>query len=161
MTYEVQEFIQDNIELINANEWETVYDNALFTLDSTSTGQVTQCLLQAGVDPVKQGALDHIPEYYLSDADIEQFVIPSGVKELCEGCFSYSKLTSIILPQSVEVIGPYAFYECVNLKHVLVLGDIRDTGAQAFFNSSATIHCSEGSLMHKYAEVNELNVEFI
>lgn len=162
MTYEVQEFIKDNIDLIEDNRWDQVYDNASFTLDSDSQGQLTIALLKANIDPVGTGLIDYIPEYYLSGAHIKTYDIPYTVHSLDEGCFSYSDIETITLPPSVSSIGPYVFYDCAMLRRVVVLGDIQEIGAGVFqgcFNP--IIVCKKDSVMYKYALVNNMEIELI
>ena len=125
LTFEVKEFIEDNIDLIESGAWDQIYDNAKFTLDSESTGNFTEAMLAIGEDPLD--TLDYIPDYYLSEAKIESFNIPDHIHELCEGCFSYSSLKEIVIPDSVTTIGMYAFYECPQLKRITIPPTVTST----------------------------------
>lgn len=154
LTFEVKEFIEDNIELINDAKWDQVYDNARFTLDSTSTGGVTQALLDCGIDPIVEGDLDYIPEYYLSDTNIETFDVPSTVVHLGEGCFSYSKLKKMIIPEQVKSVGSYAFYDCFELREIIFLTDNCKFGAHflSHFPEDLIIRCKKDSRVSSYLQ---------
>lgn len=158
LTFEVKEFIEDNIDLIEDRAWDQIYDNARFTLDSESTGGFTLAMLDIGEDPLD--TLDYIPDYYLSDAKIESFNIPNHILELCEGCFSYSSLKKIIIPDSVTTIGMYAFYECPLLKRITIPPTVTSIEGNAFQNTDCVIVCKEGSEADNIAKFNELEVEY-
>ena len=51
--------------------------------------------------------------------NVKSVVIPSGVTELREFCFSRSGIESVTIPASVTSIHPYAFQYCRNLKNLL------------------------------------------
>lgn len=163
MEYVIKEFIEDNIDLIEEKDWDTVYDNAVFNLDSTSVGLFTVAMLKAGLNPIEEAGLDYIPSYYLSDVHLVSTKIPDGIHLLSEGCYCYSKLEKITIPESVEEIGDYVFYGCASLKEVTVLGHIRSVGSQVFHDchEDLVIRCKEGSVMDMYAQDCNLTVEYI
>ena len=158
LTFEVKEFIEDNIDLIEQGAWSQIYDNAFFTLDSTATGKFTQAILSIGEDPLI--ALDYIPEYYLSDCNIETFTIPNHILELYEGCFSYSSLKDIVIPDSVTTIGMYAFYDCTALERVKIPPNVISIEDNSFNNSKTIVVCKKGSYAEQYAQENQMNVEY-
>lgn len=162
MTDEVKEFIELNIDLIENNEWNKVYDNATIYLDSESTGGLTQVLLDIGIDPLQEQHLDYIPEYYLSGAAIDTFVIPSYIQELQEGCFSYSDIKELHIPEGVRTIGKYAFYECLSLHKIFIPSSVEDILDEAFdFTDGVVVYCSEGSYAHEYAMQHDMEVKLI
>ena len=162
MTDEVKEFIELNIDLIQNKEWNKVYDNASIYLDSESTGALTQVLLNIGIDPVQEQHLDYIPEYYLSGATIHTFVIPSHIQELQEGCFSYSDIKELSIPDGVKTIGKYAFYECISLHSIVIPTSVTDILEEAFeFTDNVTIYCQEGSYADSYAQSHDMAVHYL
>ena len=158
LTFEVKEFIENNIDLIEDRAWDQIYDNARFTLDSESTGGFTLAMLDIGEDPL--ATLDYIPEYYLSDAKIESFNIPTHIHELCEGCFSFSSLKEIIIPDGVTTIGMYAFYECSQLKRVVIPPSVQNIEGNSFYPFDGVIVCKEGSAAEIYAINCNIDVEY-
>ncbi len=59
------------------------------------------------------------------------------VKEISSYAFSGSSITGISMPDSIEIIGSYAFSDCKSLKCNLVLPtSLRETGSDAFKNCS-------------------------
>lgn len=158
LTFEVKDFIENNIELIEDRAWDQIYDNARFTLDSESTGGFTLAMLDIGEDPLK--TLDYIPEYYLSDAKIDSFTIPNHILELSEGCFAYSSLKEIIIPDGVTTIGMYAFYDCPQLKRVVIPPSVKHIEATSFYPSDVVIVCKEGSAAEMYAINWNMDVEY-
>lgn len=158
LTFEVQEFIKNNIDLIEDRAWDQIYDNAQSTLDSDSTGEFTLAMLDIGEDPLK--TLDYIPEYYLSDVKIDSFTIPNHILELGEGCFSFSSLKEIVIPDSVITIGMYAFYECSQLKRVVIPPSVQYIAGNSFYPFDGIIVCKEGSAAEIYAINCNIDVEY-
>lgn len=158
ITFEVKEFIENNIDLIEDRAWDQIYDNAKFTLDSESIGKFTEAMLSIGEDPLE--TLDYIPDYYLSDAEIESFNIPNHILELREGCFAYSSLKEIIIPDSVTTIGMYAFYECPQLKRVVISPSVQNIEGNSFYPFDGVIVCKEGSDAEIYAINCNIDVEY-
>ena len=158
LTFEVKEFIENNIDLIEDRAWDQIYDNARFTLDSESTGRFTLAMLDIGEDPLEY--LDYIPEYYLSDAKIDSFIIPDHILELSEGCFSYSSLKEIVIPYSVTTIGMYSFYDCPQLKRVVIPPTVQNIEGNSFYLFDGVIVCKEGSAAEIYAINCNIDVEY-
>ena len=163
LTFEVKEFIEQNIDLIEEKRWDEVYDNASFNLDSDSTGIFTKAMLDTGFDPIKEQELDWIPDYYLSSTSITHFAIPNTIHSLGEGCFSYSSLQRIIIPKSVETLRDYVFYECSKLTNITFLGDVKDIGSDIFYGHSVDliVKCKEGSYIADYCTEQNIKVEYI
>lgn len=158
MIQSVKEFIEDNIDLIEDRAWDQIYDNAVYHLDSESIGGFTLAMLSIGEDPLE--TLDYIPDYYLSDAKIESFNIPDHIHQLCEGCFSYSSLKEIVIPDSVTTIDMYAFYDCTDLERVKIPPNVISIADNSFNNSETIVVCKKGSYAEQYAQENQMNVEY-
>lgn len=158
LTFEVKEFIENNIDLIEDRAWGQIYDNARFTLDSESTGGFTLAMLDIGEDPLE--TLDYIPDYYLSDAKIEYFNIPNHIYLLAEGCFAYSSLREIVIPDSVTTIGMYAFYDCSQLKRVVIPPTVTSIEGTAFQHTDCVIVCKQESEADNLAKFHDLEVEY-
>lgn len=84
-------FIENNIDLIDANDFNALY------LDSKFIGvlerellrpRVTQKLLSCDINPLKY--MSYLPDYYSDDRFIEEFTIPSNIKSI--STYSLSRL---------------------------------------------------------------------
>ena len=68
---------------------------------------------------------------------IRRAVIPDGVYEV--GCFQRcSCLEEVVLPDSVQVISPYAFAGCTSLTTIKLPKHLQEIGTSAFYNSGLT-----------------------
>lgn len=165
LTFEVKEFIEQNIDLIEQKMWDKVYDNADFTLDSENTGNLTTILLDSGLDPIFEQGLSYIPKYYLSDQKITTFEIPSNITALKEGCFSYSTIQEITIPEAVQEIDDYVFCDCASLKEVTIFSYTAfiSKTAFAYCPKNMIVYCYEGSqVAYRLAELDEgFKVEYI
>ena len=133
------EFISDNAEEINNNDFELLYKK----IHAHIAGYFTLTLLEAGIDPLRYS--DTIYPYYLFGTGIDTFAVPSHIKEIDYGAFETctslkevtfaedsqlevihgaafqgTALSSIILPKNLKVIGRGAFEYCKNLSRVVI-----------------------------------------
>ena len=109
MDERVENFIKQNINLIQNQNWEEIYSEE-FPIGLTET------LLDCGINPLKQG-LNFIPENFLCECEtIKNFTIPDNITSIGDSAFSScDSLTSIVIPNSVTSIGRRAFYGCTSL----------------------------------------------
>ncbi len=100
----------DNISEINVDENNANYvsiDGVLFNRDVTTL--ISMPLAKTG-----------------------EYVVPSGVTSIEPLAFSYSKLSSVTLPDTVQVIGRRAFLDCRNLKSLSMYAGVTSIGEDAF-----------------------------
>ncbi len=64
-------------------------------------------------------------------------VIPGEVKIIGNRAFFGSGITELVVPEGVVKIEEYAFYECVDLKNVLIFDTVTEIGANAFRDCDA------------------------
>ena len=81
-------------------------------------------------------------EYYMADyndvkTSLTQLIIGDQVKVLPDGLAACSQITSIDLPESLEVIGDNTFYMCGLLTSVTIPVNVVDMGVHAFCNCEA------------------------
>lgn len=69
--------------------------------------------------------------------DGKELVIPEGVKEIGFAAFQGTGITKVVIPSSVEIIGEYAFGDCVKLETVVFLCDLKELPGYLFYNSTA------------------------
>ena len=118
---QVEQFIEENISLINESSkesWEEIYDK----IDSPAhTGEFTEILLEAGIDPTHK--LKYIPECFLFESDIKKYNISSNVDLICEYAFKQcDQLKEIFIPDNVLFIEEKAFLYCDSLRKVSLGG---------------------------------------
>lgn len=79
---------------------------------------------------------DELPAYSLAGMEIEDVVLPHGLRSVGEGAFSTSKIASIVLPETVYKIEDYAFAGCGQLKSIAVSRSVSTIGTGAFTGCS-------------------------
>ena len=124
MDEQVKKFIEDNINLIEDDtkeSWEEIYENACLKNEEHLKGKFTEVLLQAHINPLYK--MNYIPNYFLSDSNIEYFEIPPNIIKIEYWAFSNCKnLSKIIWPTSVKELGSSIFASCNKLKEITFLG---------------------------------------
>ena len=150
---DIEEFINDNIELIDENRWEELYEKAQDKL-SENTAKLTKSLLDADIHPEEY--LSKLPPYFLSNSDITKFDIPSNITSIrwgvFDGCINLtnikipntvisigsstfrgcSSLTSVTIGNSVKIIDDLAFVDCTSLTNIRIPKSVTSIGNAAF-----------------------------
>lgn len=134
----IKEFIEDNIELIDSNNFEELYLIAcdeLGTLEAIT--DMTHVLLDAGIKPLNY--LDFVPEGYLcKDVNIKELVLPEGIKRVEHGAFlKCSSIEKLTIPSSVEEIDRYAFASLDSLKTIYFNSKFCEIDGSAFAYSDS------------------------
>ena len=126
MDQKIAAFIEENINLIQRQKWEEIYEKEF------PTG-LTETLLNCGINPLDQG-LNYIPKYFLHNCkSIKEFTIPDSVKSIGYSAFSScDSLTNITIPNSVTNIGNDVFYDCNSLQNITIGNGVIRIGSSAF-----------------------------
>lgn len=80
---------------------------------------------------------------------IKHIELPENMKEIYTDMFSYGSLETIVIPDSVEIIGSAAFYSCKELTTVEMSGNnLKELGIKAFYccGNLTSIDLSNSSL---------------
>lgn len=146
----LQQFVEENIELIDDREFDTLYDRTVMFHDKpVNRAQLTELLEYTGIDPLEY--LEVVPASYLRASrtshpqvhipssvtaiegsafiktDIQKLVIDEGCTQILAHAFSMcSELVSVSLPRSLTYIGRAAFNCCEELKKIHYNGTIED-----------------------------------
>ena len=162
MNEQVKKLIVDYKELIKENNFAILYDNIMILeYPPEIIGEFTQTLLSAGINPLIDGNLLNVPDYYLSCLPIKTFKIPSNIIRLGEGCFAYcEKLENVIIPTNVKHIRSYAFAEC-GLKELYIPSTVTKIDQNAFFGTNITITCEHDSAADKYCQFYDVEVQYV
>lgn len=127
MTEELKNFIENNIELIESNNFAQLYmvaKNYFFNrfvsigLSGPYIGELTEVLLNVDIHP--EDYLEIIPKYYLyGSSTINTFHIPNNINKISSSAFERcDKLESITLSNSLINIGEEAFLGCSQLTRI-------------------------------------------
>ena len=141
MIPELKQFIEENIDLISANEFNDVYNKIK---SYTFTRLFTEAMLAAEINPLNY--TEAVPPRYLYESNIQhvdipvgiivinkysfadcrqikEVTIPEGVIKIGEGAFmSCDALEKLHLPSTLKYIDAGAFQWCMNLKEVTFAG---------------------------------------
>ena len=130
MNDNVKRFILDNQDLINNDKWEDVYEKAINELNAY-TGIFTELMLEVGIHPEEY--LKELPEYFLSNSNTKEFIIPDNIIYIGNWAFLYCHaLEHIVVNEDVKEIGEQAFYSCKNLTKVIIRNPEIEIAANAF-----------------------------
>lgn len=113
MFEQTQEYIEENVNLIDDGNWDILYSNCA----SAITGDLTQALNEAEIHPELE--LKVIPEYFCyAREDILTYDINPECTKI-DDCAFYNaeKLEQISLPDSIDYIGETVFANC-NLRKI-------------------------------------------
>ena len=146
----IQKLIEENIDYIEAENLDVVYDKAMSQMLKFNIGELTDVFYDAGIDPL--ASLTEIPPLFLDESRITALVVPDNIKkirksgfafsrldhielhkdcELSENCFYNSKIDSIIIPYIMNEVPDECFYGCFWLSEV-DLNAVEQIGAEAF-----------------------------
>lgn len=183
LTKNLKEFLEKNIELIEENKFDELYDKAENDLYfSQGIGTLTRTLLTANINPIEY--LSKIPYCYLyGDSNITQFIIPDkieyvnseafancsqlhdvvfgkGVSVIYYGAFeNCTELTNVTLNEGLVEIDQYAFRN-TNIKNLRLPSTVRSIDIQAFTHR-ITLEVFPGTYAHEWAVTNGYEVELI
>ena len=111
-----------------------IYDGVLYSKDMKTllyspNGKPGVLIVPAGVEVIAKYAC------YLNEG-LEGVLLPDGLKEIGMSAFKDSKISgNLVIPNTVEIIGSYAFSSCENLTGNLTLPEgIQTIESSAFFS---------------------------
>lgn len=128
-------FIEEHIDLIDNNNWDTLYRLANLEFSHPRTvGVLTEILLECGINPLTY-ITGKVPEGYLADSEIvtsSNFYLPDTIEIIGKAAFACCmNLRNVKLPDSVRLIGQHAFTGCV-FNEFILSKNIVQIGPNAF-----------------------------
>lgn len=150
----IQEFIENNIQLIDNNEYQKLYTLIHnMPVNAPPLSGVTQVLLEAGINPLEH--MSTIPPYYSAHLSIDSVDIPSTIVHIEASAFEHcDKLTSVVLPQSVKTIADFAFYNCKNLERCVLPTSLLRVGEGVFYHCSKLTRVTYLGTMEQFQEID-------
>lgn len=147
MDKDIQNFIEQNINLIQSQRWEEIYKKEF-------PKGFTEALLNCGINPLEQG-LNYVPDYFLKSSGIKEFIIPNNITSIgdfaFEGCNS---LTSVEIGNNVTSIGYDAFDDCTSLTSVEIPNNVKSIDYKAFCNCTALTKVNYTGTIDQWVEIN-------
>ena len=160
---ELKNFIEENADLINNNEFDTVFKklNRDFSISFQESNTFLNVLYSAGIDPLLY--MKKMPMGFMMDnPDVESIKIPSNIVKISNSAFSDCKnLKSVDMKGLVIEIGRFAFYKCTSLKDIYYAGTIKqwnnvhidNTGNTLLFKpGNCIIHCKDADALYSTFE---------
>lgn len=160
MDNSTKSFIERNIELIEQEKLNLVYDNAESDMlnHKLVPGNMRELTLTLkdvfGYEPIEHPSLYAVPSFYRILSDIESFTIPDHIERIKSSAFmNCGRLTQITIPKSIVQIYDRAFLGCNNLKRINYLGTKKEWDKividyNAFTASglaaNITLYCTDG-----------------
>jgi hypothetical protein len=123
MNNELKNFIEDNIDLIENNRFEELYDS--YELN-TPVGELTHVFNQSGIDPLNY--VQTIPSFYFE----------------CKG--NLREIDTVKIPSNIISIGAQAFTSCCIIANLIIPVTVKTIGADAFFRAPILNFEYEGTI---------------
>lgn len=131
---EVKQFLDDHADLINSNDFETLYSTEAYRkLLRSSKTILMHILIESDINPLAE--MTFIPSDFLTNMDFTSFIIPNGIEEIQTWAFYHcTKLESIDIPNTVTTIGASAFFDNISLKELNIPKSVTRIESDAFEN---------------------------
>ena len=127
MIPELKKFIEENIDLINDNKFNDVYNKIK---SYKFTRLFTEAMLQAEINPLNY--TEAVPSRYLYESKLEHIYIPAGIIVINKYSFAAChRLKEVTIPEGVIKIGEGAFMGCDALEKLHLPSTLKyiDVGA--------------------------------
>jgi hypothetical protein len=172
---ELKQFIKENQELINSNEWDEVYWNASrFDCSEENpdgiTPYLTDIFLECNINPLLY--MKEIPYGYYCNSELEEFIVPDSIERITYGTLNLPNCKIFILPKNLKDLhlGIFDYVGCNDNFEVIYKGYMRDLEKYIIDPSSKPnstfvlrkskfkIKCSDGIL--EYGPNNPYNIGY-
>lgn len=142
MTKSIEQFIENNIDLIDNNNYTELYIRCW----DFDRGKLSEVLYACGIDPIKY--MTKIPNGFAFEANITNITIPDSVTSIGSSTFGWcTSLTDVTIGNGVTCIGDSAFAGCSSLTNVTIGSGVESIGKEAF--------CECGNIQIAYSGTKE------
>jgi hypothetical protein len=155
----IQQFINENEDLIDNDEWDTIYAKLWSLFGQSTVSEFTRVVIEAGIFPIRK--MTAIPYgYRFNDLSLQVEIIPDNITEIkdeayawcsklqllkfdCTNCttihkgaFSFCELLDrVVIPSCVTEIRSDAFAGCTNLRSLKLKEGIQSIESRAFLGT--------------------------
>ena len=128
----LKEFIEQNISLIEAKEFDELYRRAYQDPSNFEVGLLTHLLYSIDIDPLENQ--DYIPPDFCEGCDaLIEVEIPNHIKYIHEsGFYSCNNIAGIVIPKNVIELDSWSIAGCDHLKKIVILGDLQKLDRYTF-----------------------------
>lgn len=119
LSYFVKKFILDNQALIERNEFDKLYQKAIFDLDNPV--DLSAVLVKSGIDPLP----------YIGNMTNSMMFSYLDISNIC-------KDQTLYIPENIESIGANCFENTTGFNHVKFLTNLKYINDYAFYNTQIT-----------------------
>lgn len=117
MTRQLKVFLKQNLDLIDDNNYDTLYNlYAEQVPELSDISKLTEALWSCDIHP--EFLIDTLPAGFLAGSSISEFIIPTNIEAIDYSAFDSCSLTNIVVPDGVKYIRSSAFGYCENLTSV-------------------------------------------
>ena len=102
------------------------------TIDDLDAWCNIEFAFAAMYDQTSTNPLYYTHQLFLGDKEVTEVVVPDNVKSLGFNFAHCPNITKIVLPSTLEIIGPYAFLECSGLTSIEIPQSVSTIGRSAF-----------------------------
>ena len=124
MRKNAEQLIETYINDIDNNDWKRFYQNIILDVRLNGKeiiGDVTNMLLQSGIDPLAEGTnLKIVPQQYLyAQHHCTQFQFPKWLDGVGQEAFAFTSIENLDLPENLKHIWNAAFQSMNKLRKVI------------------------------------------
>ena len=157
MSPDVKAFIENNIALLEAHEFDTFYEKAQQEFKYPQVHELAISLEFAGIHSLDN--MTFIPEgYFMYSSAIDDYTVPKNIVRICFKAFYVSDLrvirtnnvieldyqafghcymlTDVILDEGMQFIQDCAFEDCEELNNVIIPKSLEGFGHNVFYGCS-------------------------
>lgn len=152
---EIQEFLEKNIDLIDAGRWEEFYDAAAESTLFHHVGNITDVLLDSDINPLEKST--KIFDNMFVRSKIKQLNISPMIQTIGISAFYNSDIEEVTIPEGVEEIPMECFADCIHLHTVTIPSSVTEIAPDAIWDRTVIV-CPPNSFAAYWGEKHGFQV---